>query len=245
MGETVSEAETDSAIKQEVHKARLADAVIAVSEHEADYFRAHENKTTVVAGHAIRPRLTENAFASRKDLLFVGALREDDSPNVDSLMWFIEQCWPAIRTAEPEIRLVVVGDNTAPSLNEINDTRIVFKDRQASIESFYDACRIFIAPTRFAAGIPHKVHEAAANGLPSVVTPLLAGQLTWSHDSELLVAESAEQFAEQCLRLYRSPELWARLQAGGLSAVSRDCSEEAFSEAIFSVVKQRAKTSAS
>jgi glycosyltransferase involved in cell wall biosynthesis len=139
----------------------------------------------------------------------------------------------------------VVGDNTAPSLNEISDTRIVFKGRQASIESFYDACRIFIAPTRFAAGIPHKVHEAAANGLPSVVTPLLAGQLTWSHDSELLVAESAEQFAEQCLRLYRSPELWARLQAGGLSAVSRDCSEEAFSEAIFSVVKQRAKTSAS
>ncbi len=245
MGETVSEAETASAIKQEVHKARLADAVIAVSEHEADYFRAHENKTTVVAGHAIRPRLTENAFALRKDLLFVGALREDDSPNVDSLMWFIEQCWPAIRTAEPEIRLVVVGDNTAPSLNEISDTRIVFKGRQASIESFYDACRIFIAPTRFAAGIPHKVHEAAANGLPSVVTPLLAGQLTWSHDSELLVAESAEQFAEQCLRLYRSPELWARLQAGGLSAVSRDCSEEAFSEAIFSVVKQRAKTSAS
>ena len=139
----------------------------------------------------------------------------------------------------------MVGDNTAPSLNEISDTRIVFKGRQASIESFYDACRIFIAPTRFAAGIPHKVHEAAANGLPSVVTPLLAGQLTWSHDSELLVAESAEQFAEQCLRLYRSPELWAKLQEGGLSAVSRDCSEETFRKAIFSVVEQPAKTLAS
>ena len=244
MGDTVSEAETTSAIKQEVHKARLADAVVAVSEHEADYFRAYENKNTVVAGHAIRPRHTSNAFASRKDLLFVGALREDDSPNVDSLVWFIGQCWPEIRTAEPDIRLVVVGDNTASSLNEINDKRIVFKGRQASIESFYDSCRVFIAPTRFAAGIPHKVHEAAAHGLPSVVTPLLAGQLTWSHDTELLVAESGQQFAEQCLRLYRSPELWARLQEGGLSAVSRNCSEEAFRQAIFSVVKQPAKTSA-
>jgi len=76
------------------------------------------------------------------------------------------------------------------------------------------------------------------------VTPLLAGQLTWSHDSELLVAESAEQFAEQCLRLYRSPELWARLQEGGLSAINRDCSEETFGQAIFSVVKQPASTSA-
>ena len=245
MGEAVSEEETISAIKQEVHKAKLADAVIAVSEHEAGYFRSYENKTTVVAGHAIRPRLSENVFASRKDLLFVGALREDDSPNVDSLVWFIEQCWPAIRTAEPKIRLVVVGDNTAPALNEINNQSIFFKGRQASIESFYDSCRVFIAPTRFAAGIPHKVHEAAANGLPSVVTPLLASQLNWSHDSELLVAESAEQFAEQCLRLYRSPELWAKLQEGGLSAVGRDCSEEAFSKAIFSVVEQPATTLAS
>ena len=241
LGETVSEAEAISAIKQEVHKARLADAVIAVSENEADYFRSYDNKTTVVAGHAIRPRRTGNVFASRKDLLFVGALREDDSPNVDSLMWFMKQCWPLIRTAEPETRLVVVGDNTAPALNEIDDKRIVFRGRQASIESFYDTCRVFIAPTRFAAGIPHKVHEAAANGLPSVVTPLLANQLTWSHDSELLVAESGEQFAEQCLRLYRSPELWAKLQEGGLRAVGRDCSEETFSQAIFSVVEQPAK----
>ncbi len=241
LGETVSEAEAISAIKQEAHKARLADAVIAVSEYEADYFRSYENKTTVVAGHAIRPRRTENVFASRKDLLFVGALREDDSPNVDSLVWFMEQCWPAIRTAEPETRLVVVGDNTAPALNGINDKCIVFRGRQASIESFYDTCRVFIAPTRFAAGIPHKVHEAAANGLPSVVTPLLAGQLNWSHDSELLVAESGEQFAEQCLRLYRSPELWAKLQEGGLRAAGRDCSEETFSQAIISAVEPPAK----
>ncbi|MEC8454761.1 MAG: glycosyl transferase, partial [Pseudomonadota bacterium] len=84
--------------------------------------------------------------------------------------------------------------------------------------------------------------EAAANGLPSVVTPLLAGQLNWSHDSELLVAESGEQFAEQCLRLYRSPELWAKLQEGGLRAAGRDCSEEKFSQAIISAVEPPAKT---
>ena len=47
LGETVSEAEAISAIKQEAHKARLADAVIAVSEYEADYFRSYENKPTV------------------------------------------------------------------------------------------------------------------------------------------------------------------------------------------------------
>ena len=36
------------------------------------------------------------------------------------------------------------------------------------------SCKVFIAPTRFAAGIPHKVHEATANGIPCVTTELLA-----------------------------------------------------------------------
>ena len=240
-GEAVSDTEITKAIKQEIRKARLADAVIAVSEHEAEYFRSYENKTTVVAGHAIRPRISENLFAARKDLLFVGALREDDSPNVDSLVWFVQQCWPKIKSAEPTIQLLVVGDNSAPSLNKITDESVIFKGQLASIESFYDTCRVFIAPTRFAAGIPHKVHEAAANGIPSVVTPLLAGQLSWYHDCEVLVAESGIKFAEQCLRLYRSPELWAKLQEGGYSAVKRDCSEEAFRQALFSAVGRPAK----
>ena len=241
LGEAVSDVEATRAIKQEIHKARLADAVIAVSEHEADYFKSYENKTTVVAGHAIRPRVAGNTFDARQDLLFVGALREDDSPNVDSLFWFIKQCWPKIKNVEPAMRLIVVGDNSAPALNKVIDGSIVFKGRQASIESFYDTCRVFIAPTRFAAGIPHKVHEAAANGIPSVVTPLLAGQLAWSHDCELLVADSGSKFAEECLRLYRSPKLWAKLQEGGYSAVNRDCSEEMFRQALFSVVDQPAK----
>ena len=34
----------------------------------------------------------------------------------------------------------------------------------------YDRARLFIAPTRFASGLPHKIHEAAAFGLPVVTT---------------------------------------------------------------------------
>jgi glycosyltransferase involved in cell wall biosynthesis len=112
--------------------------------------------------------------------------------------------------------------------------------RQASIEDFYDNCRVFIAPTRFAAGIPHKVHEAAANGIPSVVTPLLAGQLDWRDETELLVAESGDKFTKQCLRLYQNGGLWQAVQDGGSAAVARDCSKQGFRDSLYALLDKKA-----
>ena len=180
-------------------------------------------------------RAGKKGFSERKDMLFVGALREDESPNVDSSLWFVANSLPAIVEADPDIKLLVVGDNTAPILQTIHHDSVVFLGRQASLEKFYDDCRLFIAPTRFAAGIPHKVHEAAANGIPSVVTPLLANQLNWSDGKELLAATTGEEFSQQCLCLYQDESLWQTVQEAGTMAVERDCSEERFRESLYSL----------
>ena len=48
----------------------------------------------------------------------------------------------------------------------------------------------------------------------------------------MLVGDSPESFAEQCLRLYRDAELWERISAAGREAVARDCSEERFRQTL-------------
>jgi len=100
------------------------------------------------------------------------------------------------------------------------------------LEALYDRSRVFVAPTRFAAGVPHKVHEAAANGVPTIVTELLCGQLRWRKGSEILAAGNEVEFANQCIRLYRDEELWKRVREGGFEAVSRDCSPDRFRASI-------------
>ena len=87
---------------------------------------------------------------------------------------------------------------------------------------------MFIAPTRFAAGIPHKIHEAAANGLPSVTTSLLAQQLGWKDSKELLVGDTPEAYAAQCIKLYQDEKLWQDVRDAGLAAIVEDCSQETF-----------------
>ncbi len=231
-GESIGEDEKKRVISEELELAAEASAVLTVSGAEAGLFRERGHDRVLVLGHGLEPVAEPAPFDARKGLLFVGALKDEHSPNVDSLLWFVCNVLPLIEREIPGIDLAVAGHTAAPSLFSIERPNIHMKGRLETLDSLYRDSRVFIAPTRFAAGIPHKVHEAAAHGIPAVVTPLLARQLGWRHEREVLVGENPESFAEQCLRLYRDAELWERISAAGREAVARDCSTERFRQTL-------------
>ena len=235
-GECIDSEEKQRVMSGELDLAKGASAVITVSAAEAELFARQGHERVFVLGHGLEPKTRPEPFDSRRGLLFVGALKHEHSPNVDSLLWFACNVLPLIERELPEIDLQVAGNTGAPSLTSIDRPNIHLRGRLESLDTLYRQCRVFIAPTRFAAGIPHKVHEAAAHGVPAVVTPLLARQLSWRHEQEVLVAENPRDFAAQCLRLYRDAELWERLGRTAAEAVARDCSTERFRRTLEEVV---------
>ncbi len=238
-GAWLSDRDKQRLLEDELDLARYASTILAVSEGEAVYYREHGYKDVRVLGHAIEPEPTPNDFAARSGILFVGALRDEGSPNVDSLVWFVQECLPLIEETIPDIELHVVGGNSAPSLAQLRHSRIKFHGRLNSLVDKYNQCRVFIAPTRFAAGIPHKVHEAAAQGLPSVTTTLLARQLDWQHGQELLQGDTAEDFAEACIKLYQDEDCWNSVRKAGVQAISQDCSPTVFRETLEALVTNK------
>jgi len=228
LGEAMSTEDQAELIDKELQQSKLAEKIVAVSNNEAGIFKRHGYSNTVVLGHTIASKPGSNGFMQRSGLLFVGALRDEGSPNVDSLLWFLINVFPILEQAIPGIRLNVVGDNSAPSLATIGKDNINFTGRLDSIEEMYNASRVFIAPTRFAAGIPHKIHEAAAKGLPCVTTALLAQQLGWKDTKELLVGDTPEAYAAACIKLYQDKKLWQDIRDAGLAAIIEDCSQETF-----------------
>ena len=228
LGQAISEDEKQKLIAKELDQARNAEKVISVSRMEADLYKHASYNNTVVLGHALQAEPGNKEFDERSGILFVGALRDEGSPNVDSLLWFVINVLPIIEQEIPDIELYVVGDCSAPSLKTIECGNVQFLGRLDSITSTYNDRRLLIAPTRFAAGIPHKVHEAASRGMPSVTTGLLAKQLGWKHGKQLLVGDGAPKFAKQCIRLYRDEKLWRRVRSAGLQSISHECSDEKF-----------------
>lgn len=206
-----------------------ASAVFAVTEAEASRFRAVGHPDVRVLGHTLVPKPVGDGPQGRKGMLFVGALDDDDSPNVDSLVWFVQVVMPRIDALIGEDWiLTVIGRCAAPLVQQLASPRVRLHGRVEEIDDFYAQARLFVAPTRYAAGVPIKVCEAAGMGLPAVVTGLLARQLVWKDGEELLAADSAEAFAEACARLWRDDALWSRLREGARAAVRRDCDPERF-----------------
>lgn len=218
-------------IDAEMALARNADGIVTVSEAEARHFRAAGHAHVHVLGHAIEPCPTANDFGLRRGFLFVGAIGADDTPNTDSLLWFVRECWPGIaRALGDKARLDIVGPCDSESVRALASEWIRVHGRVADLTPFFERARVFIVPTRFAAGIPHKAHEAAARGLPMVVSPLIAGQLGW--ESRVTVGAAPAQFSEACVRLHQDATQWRDCRAALLRAVEQDCSPAAFTAAV-------------
>ena len=235
LGQGIEGEEQAVMIRNEIDKCEIADSVISVSEQEAEVYRAHGIRSVHVLGHMMTANLGSNSFMNRDGLLFVGALRDEGSPNVDSLLWFCINVLPLIERNIPNIKVYIVGELGAPSLFTIKKENINFLGKIKDLNQIYNQCKVFIAPTRFAAGIPHKVHEAAANGIPCVTTKLLADQLNWAEGEELLIGDTPDEFASQCLRLYSDQALWEDIRKQGLSAIGNDCSETNFQTQLESI----------
>ena len=132
---------------------------------------------------------------------------------------------------------VVAGTNRSQAVWSLSGGRIRVCGFVDDLGALYDRCRIFVAPTRYAGGIPYKVHEAAAHGLPVVATSLIAGQLDWTAGEHLLAAEDPEDFARQCLTLYEDKATWRAIRDRALERIEAECSEASFHAGLAAIVK--------
>ncbi|MDD2390304.1 MAG: glycosyltransferase [Desulfobacterales bacterium] len=238
LGKPMTAEQEQKQLRAELKLAEEVDSVVTVSQSEAEYFKQVCSNVQVLP-HALMPSKCIDPFSSRNGILFVGALTDEDSPNVDGIVWFVESVWPLVQATLPDVVLYLAGNCTSKRVMALASRDIRILGCVGDLSARYSQARVFIAPTRFAAGIPHKVHEAAAHGLPVVATRLLVEQLGWMHGEELLSAETPEDFAEQLTALYNSESLWQKLSDAATEAIKRDCSQQNFASVMGQVIAHR------
>src|SRR5688572_2119330 len=230
-GRPMTEQEISIAMAEEIQLAAAADRVITVSGSDRQTFLTHGIGRVDVLGHSIDPVAGDVPFDSRHGFLFVGAIHEEPSPNADALMWFLREIFPRIQKKLGDIPVTIAGVNRSKRIRDLAVPPICITGHLPSLSQLYLQSRVFVAPTRYAAGIPHKVHEAAACGIPVVATPLLARQLGWS-DCELGIAGDSESFAEMCIQIYTDESRWTTLRDAALKRVTLECSPKRFEQAV-------------
>jgi glycosyltransferase involved in cell wall biosynthesis len=227
----------DGALAQEFANVGVCRAVSAVNAAEADLLRAANLPNVTVIGTMRMADPTEPGFEARDGLLFVAGIHETDSPNLDALRWYAEAIGPALAELLPEPPVLTVAGHISArvDLAEFADNpHLRLIGPVDELRSLYARHRLFIAPTRYAAGTPYKLYEAASYGLPAVATDLLVRQLGWSGHREIVAAprDDAAAFAAAIAKLYHSETRWRALRKAALARVERENNPSGFTAEI-------------
>ncbi|HEX8233445.1 MAG TPA: glycosyltransferase [Caulobacteraceae bacterium] len=230
------------AVRGELDPAADFDEILCVNPQEAELASAAlESQKVGVLGHRFElERRQSPPFESRHGFVFCGAIHESYAPNMDSLVWFCGEILPRIQARLPQAHLTFVGHvREGLTLPEEVTARALVLGQVAELAPVFDQHRVFVAPTRLAAGMPHKVQHAMTLDIPCVITRNLADQLAPSPELTpfLAAAVDPEDFAARCIELHGDAALWARVQRDARAEIEGSASPEAFSRAFDQVLE--------
>lgn len=223
--------------RRELALTEAVDNVIVVSPRDQVLMEREGVRNVHVLGHCVVPNPTPACFPARNTFLFVGAMHGSDNPNADSMQYFCREIWPEVHR-RTGAELIIAGQGTDRYLDKATIARegVRVLGPVEDLKPLYNAARVFLAPTRYSAGIPMKVHEAAGNGVPAVVSELIGQQLCWDDRAEILVARDRQEFIDRCCELYTDKALWEALRARSLLRVREELNPEIFRQGIASVL---------
>lgn len=169
-------------------------------------------------------------YAARAGLLFVGGFQHP--PNVDAALWFVRDVLPLARAKLapdllPVFVLHLVGSNTPPEIAALSCEYVIVHGFVPDIDPLLASARLSIASLRYGAGVKGKVNMAMAHGLPVIATGAAVEGMYCSHGTDVMIGDSAQEFADALVQAYQDPGLWQRLSDGGLRNVSTHFSFDA------------------
>ena len=148
---------------------READIVIAVSDQEGELIRqAHPGAFVVAIPNIHDEPVLDIPFEQRRGFVFVGGYGHP--PNRDAVHVLVTQIWPGIRQLLPDAALHLVGSNMTPDVAGLAGSGVVAHGWVPDLSTVLGACRVFLAPLRYGAGLKGKVGQAMSAGLPVMTT---------------------------------------------------------------------------
>ncbi|WLD12414.1 glycosyltransferase [Planctellipticum variicoloris] len=207
---------------QELALLNRLDAVITFSEIDAellrerlDSARVHVSPFPVPSDVGFR---CDSGEAFAKVFTFLGS--SGHFPNRQGAEWLLTEIWPRIAAECPDCRLKVIGAWPEDFVKRWSNFRVEFPGFAEDLSCALSGT-IMLVPLKIGSGIRTKILAAMAQKVPVVSTSVGYEGLLVAPESDLLVRDSAEEFAMAAVKLARNPDLYLQLSTAGYEAVIR------------------------
>lgn len=162
---------------------------------------------------------------ARNTLLFVGGFSHE--PNVDAMLFFLQQVLPLIREMKPNVHLNIVGANPPDSIRRLAGQKVSITGFVPDLRPYLDSAAVSIAPLRFGAGMKGKVGEALAAGLPLVTTSIGAQGMPLVSGRDCMIFDQPQEFASAVVQVLSNADLWRTLSENGRKFMQENFAFEA------------------
>ena len=155
-----------------------------------------------------------------RSLVFTGKM--DYRPNVDAVTWFAREIFPLIRQELPTVEFVIVGQMPTAAVLKLRALEGVFVTGAVDdVRPHIAGAAVYVAPLRMGGGTRFKLLEAMALRRAIVSTPIGAEGFAAQSGRELMIADSARDFARAVNALLRDDAKRVAMAEAGYEFVKK------------------------
>lgn len=175
-------------------------------------------------------------FEMRRDILFIGSFPH--KPNIDAVLYFINEIFPLLRTRLPNVHFKIVGANPPPEILELQSiSGVDILGFVSDLSDVFDNIKLSVAPLRYGAGIKGKIGTSFCYGVPCIATSIAAEGMGLRHGTEVLVADDPNDFVDLIVNAYSNKIVWTELSCNSLQFVQENYSMDVIERNLIPLVK--------
>lgn len=189
----------------EIGLLNMYDGVITVSPIDREKLIEEGVSVPVFSSFSIvnQPKEIEHRIIDAKHLSFIGP--DSHTPNFVGITWFLDNCWPLLRSIDQEYKLSIIG---GWSQEHIDGYAKKYPNVEflGYVDDLEDAIKgtVMIVPITIGSGIRMKILEASSLGVPFVSTSVGAEGLPVENGENCFIADEKDKFVNCILKLQDS-----------------------------------------
>lgn len=216
------------------------DGVAAISPSDADHFKEHGTRTPITTtpfGVDLADYPTDEMPVGKAPTFFhLGSM--DWLPNEEGIRWLVQQVWPKVIKKQPHARLHLAGNKMPKDLMELDLPGVEVKGRVKQAVSYMRKHQVMVVPLFSAGGMRVKIIEGMAMGKAVIATDVGAEGIAHRNGKNILLANTASEFAEHMIALLREPERVPLLGMEARKLVQASYSDEPIVQDLVAFYKQ-------
>lgn len=169
---------------------------------------------TIPASIPIQPKLENTGNINH--FFHIGSM--EWLPNKQGVEWFLVKVWPLVRAKNLDVSFHFAGKNLDKNWRHDPENGIYNHGEVANAAEFMSENGAMIVPLLSGSGIRIKTIEAMSIGKPVISTTTGAAGLDVEHGKNILLADDAEIFAENVLKLIQ-PEIYKTISTNAQDLV--------------------------